>query len=207
MENVNSIIKLQSVVRGMIVRDKLRSLKDGMNLDILEKCIDVYNDTIRSENNINKSLKNKKIRLSNFPSHISENIAKFAIFKKYNIMPSWDTDKGDLVLSLNDLHTIRMEVKGSVNLSNGPPTFGPTENWDYIYFVDGVNTFDKKYKVYEIKLSNTSELWKNLMVNKNQTFQDQCREKRRPRLTFRDLQNQLQNHCKLIFNGNISDFN
>ena len=207
MENVNSIIKLQSMVRGVLIRHKLRCLKDGMNVNILEKCINVYNDTVRSEISINETLKKKKIRISNFPSHISENFAKFAIFKKYNIMPSWDTDKGDLVLSLNNFHTIRMEVKGSINLSNGPPTFGPTENWDYIYFVDGVDTFNKNYKVYEIQLSNTNELWKNLTVNKTQTFQDQCREKRRPRIIFRELQNQLKTHCKLIFDGNISEFN
>jgi len=40
------------------------------------------------------------------------------------------------------------------------------------------------------------------MVNKDQTFHDQCRQKRRPRIVFRELQNQLGPHCKLIFNLN-----
>ena len=150
------------------------------------------------------SLKLKKIRLSNFPSHISENIAKFAICKKYGIMPNWDTGKGDLLI--DKLHTFkRCEVKGSINLSNGPPTFGPAEEWDYIYFVDGVNNDKKIYRVYEFKLSNKCEMWQNIKVNKTETYHDQCLQKRRPRITFKELKLQIGNHCNLIFDGHISE--
>jgi len=55
-------------------RNKLRRLKDSMDINILDKCIDIYNETIRSEEHINKLMKTKKIRKSNFPSHISKNI-------------------------------------------------------------------------------------------------------------------------------------
>jgi hypothetical protein len=175
-----------------------------MNYNLLNRTIDIYNRTINDEKEINTFLKNKKIRLSNFPSHISENIAKLAINKKYRFMPNWDTDKGDLILKTKT-RIIRMEVKGSINLFNGPPTFGPTEEWDIIYFVDGVNTMEKKYKVYEIKLSNNSHKWKNIKVNKTQTYYDQCLQKRRPRIVFRELQSQLGNDCKLIFDGNINE--
>ena len=35
-------------------------------------------------------------------------------------MPNWDTVKGDLCVEPK----VRLEVKGSINLSNGSPTFG-----------------------------------------------------------------------------------
>ena len=64
-------------------------------------------------------------------------------------------------------------MKGSLNLiSNSNNSFGPTEEWDNIYFVDGVQTSQKIYTLYEIKLSNKTELWKNIRMNKTQTYFD-----------------------------------
>lgn len=203
---MNSIIQIQKWWRGNISRKEMKMLTDSMTLLCLERCIDEFNKTIAFEIEMNKLLKNKKIRLSNFPSHISENIVKFALFKKYGIMPNWDTKKGDLCIQINPHTTIQIEVKGSIDLCNGPPSFGPTENWDKIYFVDGIESHIKKYKIYEISLSNTSEKWKNMKVNKTQTYFEQCQQKRRPRLTFKEIQNQLGlNTCKLIFYGYLSE--
>jgi hypothetical protein len=194
----------QSIGRKYLCRKYLRSLKDGMTFSTLNKCIAVYKDTITNEKKINKSLKNKKIRLSNCPSHITENLAKFAIVRKYGIMPTWDTDKGDLSMKLPSK---KIEVKGSLNFANGPATFGPTENWDIIYFVDCVKFMDNIYTIYEIKLSNISEVWKNIKVSKKQTFHDQCKQQRRPHIKFKKLKHQLGNYCKLIFDGHISVLN
>jgi|UniRef100_A0A6C0ILG0 hypothetical protein len=196
--------KFYGLIRGNQQRKYNAKLKDSMDISLLNSCIDSYNTTIRDEKLINKSLKKKKIRLSNFPSHISENIAKFAIANKYGIVPSWDTKKGDLVIEY-DHDILQLEVKGSINLNDTLPTYGPTETWDHIYFVDGVHTQEKIYTVYEIKLSNASDTWRNIKVNKSQTFQDQCNEKRRPRLTFSSLQQQLGSHCNIIFQGHIDE--
>ena len=186
-----------------IIKNKDK-LKDSMSYDILLECIKMYNNQIIFENNMNKSLKKKKIRQTNFPSHISENIVKFVFYNIYKIMPTWDTDKGDLVVNE---YSKRIECKGSINLYNGPPTFGSTEEWDYIYFVDGIETLDLKYKVYEFKIKNNSNKWKNLMVNKKETFYDQCKQKRRPRLSFEKICDQLNDEYRLIFNGHISELN
>jgi hypothetical protein len=193
-------ILIQKIWRGYITRKNLITIKDGMTLNKLDNCLNTYIYTINFDKEINKNLTKKKIRYSNFPSHISENIVKYVIRKKYKIMPTWDTDKGDLLLI-----NLRLEVKGSLNLFNGPPTFGPTEYWDRIYFLDGKDIMFKKFQVYEIKLSNTSEKWKNLRVNKKETFFDHCQQKRRPRLNFKEIQNQLGKDCVLIFNGFLSD--
>lgn len=249
------VTKLQPVIRGYLYRKELISLKDGMSYDLLLKCIKKYNDQLEFNENINKDMIKKKIRNENFPSHISENIAKFAIFKKYGIMPNWDC-KGDLVM-LNK----QLEIKGF--MSNGPLSFGPTEPWHYIYFVDALKTRDKIYKVYEIKLSNTSETWRNIVIsgkdvncencelpnnlenlskkelselcfkrglkkngnkkdlinriinepigsgiNKKLTYGDIADADKRGKLRapFYDvIKKQIEGHCKLIFNGHISE--
>ena len=55
-------------------------------------------------------------------------------------------------------------------------------------------------------LSNKSDIWKNIKVNKNETFQDQCDQKRRPRIKFNNLINQISyKYIKIIFDGNIDD--
>tara|TARA_R110001592_G_scaffold97593_3_gene279525 strand:+ start:6735 stop:7331 length:597 start_codon:yes stop_codon:yes gene_type:complete len=87
--------------------------------------------------------------------------------------------------------------------SNGPPTFGPTEKWDRLYFLDAIDYHDYKFKLYEVPLSNVSDEWKSLKVNKSQTFEDQAEQGRRPRLVFHEIQTQLGEHCKMIWEGDI----
>ena len=173
-----------------------------MNIDQLIELIQIYNKTIRFEQEMNEELTGKKIRKTNFPSHISENIARFAFQHKYGDLPNWDTPTGDL-----ELYGEVLEVKGSINLfAGGPPTFGPREGWNRIYFVDGVNTFEEEYTVYEIRLANTDDDWKNVLVNKTETYQDHCDQGRRPRINFNELLDQLDDsHYDIIFSGPIED--
>ena len=71
--------------------------------------------------------------------------------------------------------------------------------------MDGKDTLNYRYKVYEIKHKNKSELWKSLKINKDETYENQCRQKRRPRINFHKIQNHFQDKCKLIFCGNFED--
>jgi hypothetical protein len=91
----NNAIIIQKYFRRYRNNKNLSKSKDNMTLDILNKLLDNYiksNDLIEE---LNKLLNNKKIRNQNFPS---ENIVKFAFVKKYKIMPTWDTTKGDLAI-------------------------------------------------------------------------------------------------------------
>jgi len=171
-------------------------------------------------------------------------------------MPNWDTKKGDLEL-LNK----QLEIKGF--MSDGPSSFGPTENWDWIYFVDGIDFINKRFKIYEIKLSNKDKRWRNIVIS-GQKFDDnvsklpdnleiltvnelkklckergitQCKNKQATIIKLKtekvgskfnepttfgsiaDIKSrgklrcpfykvykpQLNNHCKLIFDGHISE--
>ena len=87
--------------------------------------------------------------------------------------------------------------------STGPPTFGPTEKWDQLYFLDAIDYHDYKFKLYEVPLSNDSDEWKSLKVSKSQTFEDQADQGRRPRIVFDEIQTQLGERCKMMWEGDI----
>lgn len=168
---LNGIILVQKIIRGHLVRKNLSNNSDSYTPDILEKALDqhiIYNN---GREDINKKLKNKKTRMLNFPSDISENIAKYAIYKKYKVCPKWDTKNGDLIIN-NKYINKKIEVKAFS--SKGPTSFGPTEKWDYIYFVDATKYKKKYFVVYEIKLSNECDIFSNIKLNKTETYKNQC---------------------------------
>ena len=127
---------------------------------------------------------------------------KFVINRKYRVMPCLDTAKGDL--KLNDK---QLEIKGSLDLqSGGPSSFGPTEEWHRIYFVDCKDHYNLQFKLYEIKLSNTSNIWKKIKVNKKDTYEIQCSQGLRPRVTFSGLIKQIPpEYIELLLDGNIDE--
>jgi hypothetical protein len=194
--DLEKVIKCQAIIRGYLTRKNNRKLKDDFTLDILKKYLNTYIKYNKILSKQNKKLSKKKIRMPNFPSEISENIVKFIILKTKNICPTWYTKSGDLCLLDK-----KIEVKGF--RSSGPTSFGPTEKWDILYFIDCTNYINKKFKIYEIMLSNKDKRWKNIKVNKEETLKDQSKQKRRPRLKFQSIKEQLGKHCKLIFNGSI----
>lgn len=196
-----NIILIQNYIRRNLIQNNLKKINDNMTCDLLNICIENYKNTLKFEEQLNKKLSYKKIRKTNFPSHISENIVKFAFYKKYKVMPSWDTDKGDLVIKNKYTKFLRLEVKGFT--SDGPSSFGPKEYWDFIYFIDGKDIINNKVIIYEFKLSSISEKWKNLKVNNNETYYEQCNQKRRPRLIFKDILKQLEGDYIKIFDDNI----
>tara|TARA_Y100000591_G_C21826581_1_gene697032 strand:- start:1199 stop:1858 length:660 start_codon:yes stop_codon:yes gene_type:complete len=199
----DSATKIQAWWRGCALRKDLKKMDDKYTFEILNKCLDKYITNLVFNDEINSVISIKKIRNENFPSNISENIVKLAIANKYNVMPCWDTEKGDLVINKKDISK-QIEVKGFT--STGPSSFGPTENWDWLYFVNGIDIRNKKFKVYEIKLSNTSETWRSIKITKTETYGEQCDRRVRPHCGFEKIfKPQLGEHCKLIFDGHISE--
>ena len=99
----------------------------------------------------------------------------------------------------------QIEVKGF--MSDGPSSFGPTENWDWIYFVDARDTRNSRFKVYEIKLSNTSQVFRSVKLNKKESYGEIADNNQRGKLRgcFEKIfKPQLENNCNLIFDGDIS---
>lgn len=193
---------IHACCRGYHLRKQLKRLDDNYTFEFLNRRLDKYIDDLLDIEVMNKKLSEKKIRNTNFPSDISENIAKFAIFKKYGIMPCWDT-KGDIVIKKNNIFK-QIEVKGF--MSKGPSSFGPTEAWDILYIIDGQDIKNKKFKVYEIKLSNKNEIFRNIPISKEENYGDIADSGRRPRGCFYNIfKPKLEDHCNLIFDGHISE--
>jgi non-canonical (house-cleaning) NTP pyrophosphatase len=198
----NSCIKIQACWRGYNLRKEFKKLNDNYTFTIMNRCLDKYISNLEFNAEINLLMSRKKRRNENFPSDISENIAKFAIYKKYGIMPCWDTDKGDIIINKKDIFK-QIEVKGF--MSTGPSSFGPKENWELLYFVDALDITNKNFKVYEVKLSNKNEIFRNISISKKETYGNIADSGRRPRGGFYTIfKPQLGCHCKLIFDGHIS---
>jgi len=143
---------------------------------------------------LNTSLSHKKIRNPNFPSEISEHIVLY-ILKQKNI--SWNC-----VGDLQNIQTFsKLEVKGFS--SNGPISFGHSESWDELYIVDCRNFVNEYFICYKIDLKSSDDVWKNIKVSKKESFEDQCKQRRRPRITFNALKNQIE--MEIIFRGTLQD--
>jgi hypothetical protein len=197
------IVKVQSSWRRFNLKKQLTYLSDNYTYDVLCMCLDKYIADVQFNTKINSIISKKKRRNENFPSDISENISKFAIAQKYGIMPTWDTEKGDIVINKHGLFK-QIEVKGF--MSSGPSSFGPSETWDLLYFVDAREFMNKNFKVYEVKLTNKDQAFRNLKVSKKETYGDIANSGRRPRGCFDTIfKPQLGNKCELIFDGHLSE--
>jgi hypothetical protein len=140
------------------------------------------------------STKNRcKVRLPCIPEDISENIIKFILHNKLKDTTSrWDCKKGDLQSEKEG----KQECKCFT--SDGPPSFTPSSDWDVIYFLDARNWLNDKFILYRILLKRTSPEWKNIKVSKTQTFEDQTKQGRRPRITGESLHPQISSYLLAI---------
>lgn len=171
------------------------------SVKLISKYLDAYITLCDTIDKLNDQLESKKIRKPNFPSEISENIVKFVYNKNNKNLAKWDVKGGDLIT----LDGLKIEVKAYS--SNGPTSFGPTEKWDILYIVDAKRYLDKRFKVYEINLKSSNIIIQNLKVSKLETYEQQCKSGRRPRINPINLIEQLGNNCNLIFNDTIHSLN
>ena len=132
-------------------------------------------------------------RFPSIPEDISENIVKFIIQNKVGDKTSnWNCGRGDLFSKKEG----KQECKCFT--SDGPPSFTPSSEWDVIYFLDARGWLQDKFILHRVNLKRTSEQWKNIKVNKSQTFDQQCQQTRRPRITWESLYPQIAEHCEQV---------
>ena len=137
--------------------------------------------------------------MPNFPEIISENIIRFILTNKANNISTRNCKSGDLYSTIEG----RQECKCFTG--EGPSSFSPSANWDVLYFLDATDWLNKKFILYKINLSNTSLEWKNIKVNKKETFEDQIKNKRRPRINWKSLHLQVKDYCTIVYDGYFDD--
>ncbi len=186
----------RKIITGYLCRYKLYKMYNIMSVKVMYKLFNLYKKYVTSLQEINKTCP-IKIRMPNFPSEISETIVAYVFKYTYGHGVRW-SPVGDLISNGG----IKIEVK--CFSSNGPSSFGPTEAWDWLYFVDTRNIIKHNHiLVYELRKSNASQDWMSIKFNKTETFAEQIKKGRRPRISFSELSKQIK--FSLIFNGDISN--
>lgn len=190
-------------------------------MDDPHKVIEALNKTVEYDDFIHNLTGGRSM---NLPQEVTENLAIHIIRQVEKVDMKWCKTAqpripGDLYrdnycrVELNyiddSVHAV-IKVIRQINeikffSSSGPCSFGPTEKWDTIYFLDGLDYRHLNFKLYKFRLANVSEEWKNLKVNRTETFREQASVGRRPRMSFDKINDQLREHCELIWEGNIKD--
>lgn len=137
-------------------------------------------------NNLSIKLSNYGCRRVNFPE-ISELI--FCVF--FNCWRTNNTQglgKHSSFDCYNPKTHKRIQIKAA-SARGELTSFGPDSVWDELYFMDFYNggNYDGTFEVY---LLPNDEIY-NHKMNKNETFRDQQKQKRRPRFSIRSLIKEL----------------
>jgi predicted GIY-YIG superfamily endonuclease len=166
---------------------------------LLKEQYTLHKEYVKGRINTTKKI-GVKVRLPSIPEDISENIVKNIIRNKLDDTTStWDCEKGDL----HSQKEGKQECKCFT--SDGPPSFTPSSDWDVLYFLDARRWLDDKFILYRIPLKRTSTEWKSIKVSKTQTFEDQSKQGRRPRITWESLQPQIKEYCTKVYEGTFND--
>lgn len=126
-----------------------------------------------------KQIDVRRVRQANFPECVSEYVV-YRVLHHADDQVCREVTVGDLTLA-----NAKLEVKCT---QRGPISFGPTEAWEKLYIlqVKRVNA-DYAFDLYCIDLPNTSAEWKAVKVSRRQTFEDQAKQGRRPRIQLSQL--------------------
>ena len=170
---------------------------DKYTKEILKQQYEMHKNYVINRKNSSKLL-GINFRLPCIPEDISENMIKFIIHKNGDVTSSWNC-KGDLLSSIEG----KQECKCFT--SSGPISFTPSSEWNSIYFLDATEWLNDCFKLYKFPYKRTSDEWKNIKVNKNQTFEDQSLQGRRPRINWSGLYPQIKEKCSLLFEGSFED--
>jgi hypothetical protein len=163
--------------------------------ETLREQFEVYREYAQKRLKVNQT---HKVRLPSFTEDVSENIIKFLIRNKLGDKTcKWECETGDLVSDLLG------KIECKCFTSNGPLSFSPTSDWDVIFFLDATSHFKDNFILYRINLKKTSDIWKSIPVNKSQCFNDQCEEKRRPRITWKQIYSKIPEYCQKIYEGDF----
>ena len=197
-DNTNDPIKLTENKKIEKWREERNKPKNKNKIDILPKPIllKLYNNfcsDIKEFYSIELEYGSYIGRITNFPSHISENIVLY-ILRFLGILCTWACT-GDIMLT-------ETKTPGEVKCHYGGPTqFSPNkkkEGHTLFYLEAEGHIYNGDFKLY--KIENYNEDLKNVKINKNSLLEEQQDSGRRPRFTFKDVWN-LED--KLIWEGNI----
>jgi hypothetical protein len=179
--------------------DPLKKCDDSYTCELLKEQYAMHKAYVVGRIKTTKNI-GIKVRLPCIPEDISENLMKYIIQNKLHDKTSrWDCKEGDLLSQKEG----KQECKCFT--SDGPLSFTPSSEWNVIYFLDARDWLNDNFALYRIPLTRTSPEWKNIKVSKTQTFEDQTKQGRRPRITWESLKPQIDDYCSKVYEGTFDD--
>lgn len=196
LENVK--IPVQS--KGEMSEVKKGVKQDNYTEEILKEQFNLHKDYVEKRMKTTSCLGKQKIRLPSIPEDITENCVKFILhYKQGDRTSRWNCSTGDLFSEKEG----KQECK--CFSSDGPTSFTPSSEWDVIYFLDARKWLSNSFALYRINLTKSSTEWKSIKMSSTQTFDDQCKQGRRPRINWKSLYPQIEKYCTKIYEGTFED--
>lgn len=198
-KNKNELIDMLKGNKSVNFDTKVEKYEDTYTKDLLKEQYILHKSYVNGRIDTTKKI-GVNVRLPCIPEDISENIVKQIIHNKLNDKTSkWNCKQGDLHSEKEG----KQECKCFT--SDGPSSFTPSTDWNVIYFLDARNWLNDKFVLYRVELKRTSIEWSNIKISKTQTFEDQTKQGRRPRITWKELQPQIETYCSKVFEGSFED--
>lgn len=177
---------------------------------VLQRQYYIYRTSyIATDETIKKT--NLPIRHQNPPEDVTENIAKFIIIK-YDNDPSCKWAKGIQVNGVKlsgDLYSDKYDIKTPPEVkaftSDGPSSFGPKKKFGVLYFLDMRDWLSNKFILWKVNVSSDSSEWRNIKMNKTETNEEQCKQKRRPHISWENIYSQIPDKCVKVYDGTFED--
>jgi len=199
--------RIQRLAEKTRKEEERRAKPDQYTEDVLRGEFQTYKEYVLKRKR-SKEVLGLAIRMPNMSEDISENIVKFIIHYHVGDTTSKWT-KGIVGNGPKITGDLFSETEGTQEVkcftSDGPPTFGPKEKWDVIYFLDAREWLQDRFALWRVALKNNSPEWKGIKVNEDETFEEQSNAGRRPRITWGGLHAQLGEHAVKVFDGSFDD--
>jgi hypothetical protein len=122
-------------------------------------------------------------RKVNIPEVISEGM--FCVFSGSVRYLKKTKGKGKVSFDTINIEKSRREQIKATSIENDLTSFGPRAEWDDLYFVDFYNN-GKLDGTFDVYLIPNDIIYSN-KVNKKQTMEQQQKEKRRPRMSIKEI--------------------
>lgn len=195
----------KQVAKKTTVSKKTVSKKDNLKFNTVSHKKDVdnlrfhnvlFNNYITGINSLKKN--GYKTRLMNVPESLTEGIVKVFIRQIYQDSTVTDNCIGDLYSDLFG----SIEVKAFQG--NGPNSFSTNLKFDALFFVDARKLSNNgEIKIYFY--TGGSDKFKNIPINKNDTFDSLGKRGIRPKISFNKLIDKIYPDTEVIFTGTIDE--
>jgi hypothetical protein len=64
---------------------------------------------------------------------------------------------------------------------------------------------NNKFILWKVNVSSDSSEWQNIKMNKTQTMKEQCKQGKRPHISWENIYSQIPDKCFKVYDGTFED--